>query len=284
MINRSSTRIDIRKLFMSFLIFFIIMSALVVGVAYHVVIKISRRYMQPSRWQEMIKESYKYLVQDLCAKTVTFFTDDHLALTGLLITRPKAKRNILMCHGYGMTKEYMRPYVDMFPNDNILIFDFRAQGESEGDTISIGFHEKKDVHAALNFLQNNPATSNKIIVALGVSMGAAALLSAVSERPAEVKALVLDSTFARLFDQLCQSFARRTGLPIMPFFKITMIIFEYLASCRVAEVTPGEFVKKITCPIFIIHSEDDQVTRVDNAKELYQRASTVCYLWLVKKI
>ena len=253
------------------------------GIAYHVVSKTSQRYMQPYRWKEMIRESYHYLVHDLHAKTITFFTDDGLSLAGLLITRPEAKRNILMCHGYGMTKEYMRPYIDMFPHDNIFIFDFRAQGESAGDTISIGFHEKKDVHAAINFLQKNEETQGKAIVGLGVSMGAAALLSAVSERPAELKAVVLDSTFARLADQLCQSFARRTGLPVIPFFKIAMLLFEYVANCRVADVTPGEFIQKLQCPVLIIHSQDDQVTTVDNARELCRCAPRICQLWLVKK-
>jgi pimeloyl-ACP methyl ester carboxylesterase len=242
----------------------------------------SRRYLQPSKWQELVKTSHTYLVNECKAKPITLTTQDGLKLAGLLMMRPRARRTVVMCHGYGMTKEYMRPYVDMLPDDNILLFDFRAQGESEGDTISIGFHEKKDVLAAIAHIQEHEQLKKLPIIGLGVSMGAASLLSAAKECPHAFKGIILDSTFARLVDQVCQTFAKRTGLPTMPFMKVAVFLFEYLANCRITDVMPCEFIEKVCCPVFIIHSECDQVSALTSAQELYDHAPSA-EMWVVKK-
>jgi pimeloyl-ACP methyl ester carboxylesterase len=243
----------------------------------------SRRYLQPAKWQELVKASHDYLINECKFQPVTLKTSDGLNLAGLLMTRPGARRTVVMCHGYGMTKEYMRPYVDMLIDHNILLFDFRAQGESEGESISIGFHEKKDVLAAIEFLEAHEQLKKLPIFGLGVSMGAASLLAAAQERPDAFKGIVLDSTFSRLFDQICQVFAKRTGLPIMPFMKVTAFLFEYLVNCRIADVMPCQFIEKILCPVLIIHSEHDQVSALASAQELYDHAPHAKELWVVKK-
>lgn len=280
---RTYARPSVRRFFFSFLVVCFFATVIVVALAYRVVIMTSRRYLQPAKWQELVKASHGYLVNECKFQPVTFKTADGLNLSGLLMMRPGARRTIVMCHGYGMTKEYMRPYVDMLIDNNILLFDFRAQGESEGESISIGFHEKKDVLAAIAFVESHEKLKKLPIVGLGVSMGAASLLAAAKEIPHSFKAIVLDSTFSRLFDQICQLFAKRTGLPAMPFMKVTFFLFEYLVNCRISDVMPCEFIEKILCPVFIIHSEKDQVSALASAQELYDHAPLAKELWVVKK-
>ena len=135
------------------------------------------------------------------AQPVSFSTQDGIGIAGLLIIRPEAARNILVCHGYRMAKERMHRFALMFPHDNILLFDYRAHGQSEGGRSSIGYYEKNDVLAALHFLQENTLTAHLPIVGVGVSMGAVTLLSAACQSGI-CKAIVLDAPFARL-DSRC---------------------------------------------------------------------------------
>ncbi len=252
------------------------------AVTYRVVSLASYRYTQPAKWIAVIEQSRDYLINELGAQALVFETDDGLELSALLLVRPGAKRNILICHGYALCKEYMRPYVDMFPDDNILIFDFRAHGDSDGDVVSIGYHEKKDVIAAYNFLKKYQYTQHLPVVGLGMSMGAATLLYAVSEG-IDVKAVIVDSTFSRLGDQICKTFKRRTGLPATIFMNIANFLFECIAHCRINAMNPADFIEKVNCPVFIVHSEDDVITTIENAQELYDKAPGQKELWKVKK-
>ena len=80
---------------------------------------------------------------------------DGLLLDGYLVQREHAEGNLVLCHGYRSTKEFMYGYIEMFPQLNILLFDFRAHGQSEGKVTSIGCHEYKDVLAAAHFMKKH---------------------------------------------------------------------------------------------------------------------------------
>ena len=59
-----------------------------------------------------------------------------------------------------------------------LLVDLRGTGESEGDRISFGWHERHDVVAAYAWLRDNGV---RTVAAHGVSLGAAAILYAADE-------------------------------------------------------------------------------------------------------
>ncbi len=120
------------------------------------------------------------LLQDYGAQEVAIRTCDCIDLHGYLIVRKNAKKNILLCHGYRMTKEHMLPFLQLFPDDNFLLFDFRAHGQSGGELISIGCYEQRDVHAAIDFLAHDTRTKGLPLIGIGVSMGGATLLGAAA--------------------------------------------------------------------------------------------------------
>src|SRR5437762_5915033 len=64
----------------------------------------------------------------------TFTTSDNFKLAGLFLSRPHATCNIIICAGWlPGRKEGMATFYDLLPNDcNILFFDARGRGESEG--------------------------------------------------------------------------------------------------------------------------------------------------------
>ena len=267
---------------------FIILSALITlfitvsffGIAYRILVKFTCKVSYSVDKKKKIKESRAYLKTEHNAREVRFETDDGIIIAGLLIVRKGARRNLLMCHGYRGAKEYFRSFVDKFPHDNVLLFDFRAHGESEGSVITVGYREKKDVHAAVKFLKNNSTTKGLPICGLGISMGAASLVGAAAEKQ-EFKAIMLESSFSQLWKHLCEVFTERTGLPRVPFMPIVCFLFEHVAGFSFPTYNPCDCICDIDCPVLIVHAKDDDFISVDHAYEIFEKASNQKRLWLV---
>lgn len=60
---------------------------------------------------------------------------------------------------------------------SVLMIDLRAQGDSEGQRITMGYQEARDVHGALTWLEERGFKHSEVIVH-GWSMGAATALRA----------------------------------------------------------------------------------------------------------
>ena len=89
---------------------------------------------------------------------VNLNTQDGLRLSAYFLKRKWASGNLIVAHGYQSCKEIVSPIIDLFPNYNILLFDFRGHGKSDGRFRTLGCHEYKDVFAAVDFL-NDTSTS-----------------------------------------------------------------------------------------------------------------------------
>ena len=65
---------------------------------------------------------------------------------------------------------------------NLLLFDQRAHGESGGERISGGYHERRDLGGAIDFLKSQGVLESSIGV-LGASMGAGTALLTLPKNP-----------------------------------------------------------------------------------------------------
>lgn len=228
-----------------------------------------------------IKEKRASLMEDYHAREVTLKTTDGLDLAGLLIERKNARYAVIIAHGYRMTKECMSCFVTMFSDATLLLFDLRAHGQSDGNLVSFGLHEWRDIVAAVSFLRGHEGTKKLPIIGLGFSMGAAALLNA-SAHGVAFQALILDSCFAHLDKQIERSFAKVTGMPCFVYTSIARRLFEYELSKSIISMNPAEDIKKITVPVLIVHSNVDTFIPVEDALELYNNAGDGKKIWLLK--
>ena len=226
-----------------------------------------RKFYRP---EILLKKQHEYttLIEQHDAKEISFETEDGVHLAALLIERPQAQRVWIICHGYHQTKESMRAFATLLPKDSLLLLDLRTHGMSEGDRISLGAQEYKDIFAAVAFLKNNPATSTLPIIGLGVSMGAATLIKAVY-KGADINALILDCVFASLDQQMKRAFVAKSKLPLF-MYPCARYIFEWLTKEKVKNLEPVAMIKKITIPVFIIQSQADRIVLPEDAQALYQ--------------
>jgi pimeloyl-ACP methyl ester carboxylesterase len=138
---------------------------------------------------------------------------DHIRLRGWLLDSP-GDQAILMLHGRNQTRDrdeaaLQKAATFVGQGYDVLMFDFRAHGLSDGERYAMGAWETRDITGALDYLKGRGYTE---FGTYGVSMGAAISLLAAPEHP-EIKALVVDSPFADLKALLETRLTQESGLP-----------------------------------------------------------------------
>lgn len=147
----------------------------------------------------------------LAYEDVRFTTDDGVTLTGWLVPSARETRTaVIVLHGFSGNRlpELVTFVPWLHERHNVLQFDFRGHGESDASTITLGDHERRDVAAAVRFLESRGFGPTALF---GVSMGAATAI--VSAPDLAVAAVVADAAFAELHHPIA-SRMREVGYPL----------------------------------------------------------------------
>ncbi|XP_028179609.1 uncharacterized protein LOC114366817 isoform X1 [Glycine soja] len=110
---------------------------------------------------------------------------------------------VIYCHGNsGCRADANEAAVILLPS-NITVFtlDFSGSGLSDGDHVSLGWHEKDDLKMVVSHLRSNKQVSR--IGLWGRSMGAVTSLLYGAEDPS-IAGMVLDSAFSNLYDLMME--------------------------------------------------------------------------------
>ncbi|KAI3850285.1 hypothetical protein MKX03_028841 [Papaver bracteatum] len=110
---------------------------------------------------------------------------------------------VIYCHGNsGCRADANEAAVILLPS-NITVFtlDFSGSGLSDGEYVSLGWHEKDDLKIVVSHLRSNKQISR--IGLWGRSMGAVTSLLYGAEDPS-IAGMVLDSAFSNLFDLMME--------------------------------------------------------------------------------
>lgn len=267
-----------------------VLSIVILGISYYILKQltfVADPLIYGKKQSELAQEIRTELFKRSDIQKVSYFSRDGLLLAGYLIKREHAQGNLVLCHGYRGSKEFMYGYIDMFPQFNILLFDFRAHGQSEGMVISIGCHEYKDVLASADFMKKHFYSDDGKelpLVILGISMGAASAAKAAATEKNLCNALIIDSTFSDLRGALERGFSLKAGLPYFPFYYVLQTLFQYFGSCDISMMNTMATVEKITIPTMFIHSCNDSFLKPSNALRLYEHTgSKYAKLWIGPK-
>jgi alpha-beta hydrolase superfamily lysophospholipase len=151
-------------------------------------------------------------------KTVILHTANGLKLEGWWITTPKAIGTVILFHGYGGAKDGPLPEAAYFRQlgYNTFLLDFRGNGNSEGYVCTVGYDEAEDVKLAYEYVQQQ---NEQHIVLWGVSMGAAAVLRAVTTYDLHPDKVILECSFATLTDAV-KARMRAVHVPVTPFSQV----------------------------------------------------------------
>ncbi|HEY94035.1 MAG TPA: alpha/beta fold hydrolase [Dehalococcoidia bacterium] len=210
--------------------------------------------------------------------------DEELILRGWFLTNDGSDRVIVMVHGNEAnrddpsigTLDIAGALVDH--GYNVLMFDLRGCGESEGDMVSGGYHEKKDILGAVEHVRKRGFNNIGVI---GFSLGAVSSLLAAAETK-DIDAVVADSSYADLNDIMGPEFSKRTKAPQI-MLKPMLFMIRLMFGVDFSAIRPIDCVPEITPrPIFFIHGQEDDTIPVEHADRLYQAAENpLNRIWVV---
>lgn len=131
-------------------------------------------------------------------REVEFDSADGTKIVGWYLSKRGSTRTVLVHHGNGENVAQAAAYVGneirQLLNANVLVFDYRGYGKSEGSPYEQGVLE--DAEAALNWLNHETGTTPKDTIILGHSLGGGPACYLAGKFGA--KALILQRTFSSL--------------------------------------------------------------------------------------
>lgn len=208
--------------------------------------------------------------------------------------KPISNKTLIVVHGFGENR-FMSGRTEILVKHlipqgyNILAFDLRGHGKSEGDLISFGYYEKYDVLGAINYLKKRGKEGEEIAL-LGFSMGAVAAIEATGEDK-RVNAVIADSAIRDLRLYILNDLNSLSddlnsildNLGVAPYYSIfryfpfknnAILGVAKLYHLNVDEVSPMNTVKNISKkPIFLIHSKNDRFIPYTNSEAIFKSIS-----------
>jgi uncharacterized protein len=214
---------------------------------------------------------------DLSYEDVVFQSrKDKLNLKGWLIRAAASQYTITFSHGYGKDRLHDNIPALALAKDfvqhgyNVLLFDYRNSGESEGNLTSMGQYEIDDLLGALDFIKSQGDIGEHVGV-IGFSMGAAtALMAAARDEGFEVA--IADSSFADLTTYLEENLPVWSRLPAIPFNAIIKRMVPILTGLDSKVVSPIKEIGQVKGWILLIHGARDTKVPVENSQELFRAA------------
>ncbi|MFD2042874.1 alpha/beta hydrolase [Ornithinibacillus salinisoli] len=232
--------------------------------------------------QSIIDESVKwYKNQSPEVLEITSF-DELVLKAGFIKNEANTGNAVILAHGYRGNRDHMDELVKFYYDQgfDILMPDARGHGESEGDYIGYGWHDRLDYQDWINLLIENYETQR--IVLHGNSMGASLVLMVSGEElPQEVKGIIADSGYTTVKEELSHQLKHLYHLPTFPLLDITSVITKIRAGYTFGEASAVDQVKNNTRPLLIIHGDSDELVPTKMAHELYDAAGGDKELWIV---
>ncbi len=190
----------------------------------------------------------------LSYEDIYFNTSDGKRLNGWFIAGDEAGFTVILCHGNAGNISHRLEKLSMFHKMglNVLIFDYRGYGKSEGVPSESGLY--KDAMAAYIYLTKKRKVPEKKIVLYGESIGGAVVIDLA--RKVNVRALITEETFTSVKDMV------GTAYPFLPHF---------VFSARFDSVTK---ISQVGCSKLIIHSVDDEIVPFSQGRKLFDTAHT----------
>jgi hypothetical protein len=235
----------------------------------------------PSVAQKRVKET---AIKEYGAREVNFLNNEQQKILGLFFERKNAPVNIVYVTGFSYpnapTKEWAAPISQVFPDFNILLFDWRGRGESEGENglfkKDFGANAYPDIQAAIDFVKKQ---NNKPIVLHGFCLGGAISLKAVLEAKKNgdilPDAICLSSPFT-YFENIFSRAHNEVNVFYRPFIKLCIKFgvgrkfLDFILNGSLFNINPAEMICKIDIPVWIDHATQDKLSITQEVEKLYE--------------
>lgn len=210
---------------------------------------------------------------------ISFVTVDGVKLRGWYIPSQNGAA-VILGHGHAGNREQNLIDTQILARHGygVLLFDWRAHGESDGDMVTFGLNEVRDLDAAVDTVAARPDVDRERIGVIGFSMGGAtAALSA--PRDARIKAVVIEGAYAVFGDTARSRFG---GLPLAG--PMTTWWGEVITGIDADAIRPVDALCAISPrPVLLIYGTlEDSALAPGSAQQMFDAACDPKELWMVE--
>lgn len=195
----------------------------------------------------------------------------------------KSKKFMIFCHGVTVNKINSIKYSNLFHKRgfNILLYDHRRHGKTDGRTTSYGYYEKQDLKAVVDYVKErfHPET----IGIHGESMGAATLLQYAGSVEDGADFYIADCSFSDFYEQLAYRLRVEYHLPKWPILPIATLFLKWRDGYSLKDVSPITSIQNVTHPILFIHSKEDDYILPSMSVALFNKKIGPKQLFLAEK-
>lgn len=209
-----------------------------------------------------------------------------VTLRGWFLPANKSDTTIIMAHGYEKNRlqDDLPALVlakSLIEADfQVVMFDFRNSGESDGTLTSVGEFEKQDLMAAIDWVKTNHPSKIGLI---GFSMGGTTSLLAAAD-DVSIVGVVADSPFAQLLPYLQDNLSVWSDLPRFPFTPLIINLLPPITGLHPERVDALAAVDLIyPRPILFIHSVDDLSIPYQNSEKMWEKHKDAFEFWKTNK-
>ena len=203
-------------------------------------------------------------------------TDDGEKLGAWFLDGRNDAPSVLILHGNKGSRFNSLGRAEIFTSAGcaVLLISLRAHGDSSGDYHDVGYSARKDVWAAVDFLEAR--RPGRPIVIMGTSMGAAAAIFASRALGHRVRGYILESPY----QDLKTAAWNRTDVYLPPVLShaayLGLRTVGPLFLPNLDEISPLKAISGIPSdvPILILAGDADRLARPAEAQALYQRVTT----------
>lgn len=195
---------------------------------------------------------------------------DGLKLKGYYYNKyPDSNKVIIIHHGYTANHYVCVQFLDIFFEQgfNALLVDMRSHGDSEGEYITYGYKEQKDLDLWVNLIRNK--IGNDGIIGLhGQSMGGATVLMYGGNYSEKVDFVIADCAYSNGKKILRYQF-KQAEVPFFPVYNIVNRECKCKCGFNMNEISPIDSIKDKEIPILFIHGTADDVVPVTMSEEMF---------------
>lgn len=215
-------------------------------------------------------------LEKIAFESVYATTADGLKLFARFYKTEGASVTVICMHGY--SSEGIRDFANVLPyyfskGFNVLLPDERAHGASEGNYTGLGILEVNDL--VVWVAEANKLAPETHIYIHGISSGAtAALLYSAKNLPSNVKGIIEDSGYTRLWDVLCYQIKQIYRLTPFPILHIAELFARRFIKTGFHRDSALEAVKQSGVPILFIHGAKDLLMPIFMCEAMYSACTS----------
>lgn len=183
------------------------------------------------------------------------------------IKTDSSKGTVIIFHGYSGEKSAMIDKSDEFISMgyNTILVDFMGSGGSEGNQTTLGYKEAEEVKSVVDYLAGQ---GEKHIYLFGTSMGAVAIMKAISDYRLRPSAIILECPFGSMYETTCARF-RMMKAPVFPMAGLLVFWGGIQNGFWAPGHNPTEYAKKIICPTLLLYGQQDKNVSRHEIDEIY---------------